>query len=69
MAATVPIYMNLIARQLRLTNSYIEFRENPTNYLLTHTRLRIDRRKDVVSTHDTYLYFDKKAKRRPVNAL
>jgi len=52
--------MNLIARQLCLMNSYTEFRENLTNYLLTDTRLRIDRRKDVVSTYDTYLYFEKK---------
>jgi len=60
MAVTFPICMNLIARQLCLMNSYTEFRENLTNYLLTDTRLRIDRRKDVVSTYDTYLYFEKK---------
>jgi hypothetical protein len=60
MAVTFPIYMNLIARQLSLINSYIEFRENLTNYLLTDTRLWIDRRKEVVSAYDTYLYLEKK---------
>ena len=59
-AVTLPIYMNLISRQLCLMNTYIEFRENPTDYLLTSTRLWIDRRKDVVSTHDTTSYFEKK---------
>jgi hypothetical protein len=50
MTVTVHIYMYLIARQLFKVNSYIEFRENPTNYLVADTRLRIDRRKDVVPT-------------------
>jgi len=37
-------------------NYYIEFHENPTNYLLTVTRLRIDRWKGVVSTYGIYAW-------------
>ena len=53
--------MNLTAPQLCFTKYCIEFHENPTNYLLNITTIRIDRRKDVVLTCDICLNFEKKA--------